>query len=54
MDNRLRFLYYSITELRGRMFEGCAGNGKPGASTGGCREANPPAQPNGVTRSEKK
>ena len=54
MDNRLRFLYYSITELWGRMREGWAGNGKPGASTGGNREENPPAGPNGVMRSEKK
>ncbi|BAK46887.1 hypothetical protein CXIVA_09200 [Clostridium sp. SY8519] len=34
MDNRLKFLYHTGTELRGRMGRARAGNGKPGASTG--------------------
>jgi hypothetical protein len=32
MDNRFRFLYYSITELWGRMERAGAGNGKTGTS----------------------
>ncbi len=32
MDNRLRFLYYDMTELWGHVQRAEAGNGKPGAS----------------------
>ena len=53
MDNRLRFLYCTVTELRGRMREGWAGDGKPGASRRGGGEANPPTKPKAVTRSER-
>ena len=42
MDNRLRFLYYSITELWGHGQKARAGNGKTGASEVGSREAKPP------------
>ena len=54
MDNRLIFLYCRITELWGRMGEERAGRGKPGASAGGVREANPPEEAGGVMRSERK
>ena len=42
MDNRLRFLYCSMTELWGRMRGACDGSGKPGASGGGARLEKPP------------
>ena len=32
MDNRRRFLYYAISEMRGRMWKACAGKEKTGAS----------------------
>ena len=32
MDNRLKFLYYDITELWGRRTKAWAGNGKTGTS----------------------
>ncbi len=32
MDDRWRFLYYAMTELRGHGPVGCAGKGKTGAS----------------------
>ena len=38
MDNRLRFLYYGITELWGRMWRAWARNGKPRASEVAVRE----------------
>ena len=41
MDNRFRFLYYSITELWGRMERAGAGNGKTGTSEVGEELANP-------------
>ena len=43
MDNRRRFLYCGMTELRGRMRVRRAGGGKPGASAGGSGEEKPPA-----------
>ena len=42
MDNRLRFLYFMISELWGHRHKALAGNGKTGASAGAVREANPP------------
>ena len=42
MDNRLRFLYYIVSELWGRREKARAGNGKTGISEGDVREANPP------------
>ena len=39
------FLYYSMTELWGRMERAGAGKGKAGASGGGVRQANPPDKP---------
>ena len=42
MDNRLKFLYYDITELWGHRERARAGNGNTGASVGSVREANPP------------
>ena len=44
MDNRLRFLYCGMTELRGRIGVAWAGNGKPGASAGGGGEEKPPTR----------
>ena len=41
MDNRLKFLYYDITELWGHVWRAGAGNGKPGASEIGEELANP-------------
>lgn len=41
MDNRLKFLYYDITELWGHVWRAGAGNGKPGASEIGEKLANP-------------
>ena len=52
MDNRLIFLYCGMTELRGRMREGCAGGGKPGASRGGGKEEKPLTGSEAVMRSE--
>ena len=45
MDNRFRFLYYSITELWGRMERAGAGNGKTGTSEVGVQQANPLYKP---------
>ena len=45
MDNRLRFLYYGITELWGHRRIGKAGNGKTGASRIGDELANPLINP---------
>ena len=45
MDNRLRFLYFMISELWGHSHKAESGNGKTGASTGGAWEANPPCKP---------
>ena len=42
MDNRWRFLYCRMTELRGRTEEVWAGKGKTGASAAGEGKANPP------------
>ena len=42
MDNRLRFLYYIMTELWGRMWEAWARAWKPRASAGAVREEKPP------------
>ena len=42
MDNRLRFLYYDMTELWGHRGKAGAGNGKTGTSEVGVRQANPP------------
>ena len=44
MDNRLKFLYCGMTELRGRIREACAGGGVPGASAGGARLEKPPGR----------
>ena len=41
MDNRLKFLYYDITELWGHVWRAGAGNGKPGASRVPDTQANP-------------
>ena len=41
MDNRLKFLYYHITELWGHVRKAKAGNGKTGASEVGVQKANP-------------
>ena len=41
MDNRLKFLYYLITELWGHREGSRAGNGKTGASEGAVYQANP-------------
>ena len=41
MDNRLRFLYYFMTELWGRREKTQAGNGKTGASEVPVHQANP-------------
>ncbi len=45
MDNRLIFLYCSMTELWGRMWEAWAGNGNTGASKVGAVLANPHGNP---------
>ena len=45
MDNRWRFLYCITTELRGRMKEAWAGNGKTGASEIGGGKEKPPSDP---------
>ena len=42
MDNRLRFLYYGMTELWGRMWRAQAQNGELRASGVAVREENPP------------
>ena len=42
MDNRLKFLYYDITELWGHRERARAGNGKTGASEITVREEKPP------------
>jgi hypothetical protein len=42
MDNRLKFLYYDMTELWGHVWKAEAGNGKTGASKVGDWLANPP------------
>ncbi|EDK22936.1 hypothetical protein [[Ruminococcus] torques] len=39
MDNRLKFLYYPVTELWGRRQRAQAGNGKTGASEVGVHQA---------------
>ena len=52
MDNRLRFLYCSVTELRGHGGEAGAGDGEPGASGAGEGQENPSLQSETVTRSE--
>ena len=41
MDNRQRFLYYLMAELRGRVGVARAGDGKPGASAGGAAVEKP-------------
>ena len=41
MDNRLRFLYCSKTELWGHVWKAQARNGKPRASKVGDMQANP-------------
>ena len=45
MDNRWRFLYYSMTELWGRMWEAGAGKGKTGTSERGDKEGKPLINP---------
>ena len=45
MDNRFRFLYYSITELWGRMERAGARKGKTGTSEVGDIQANPYINP---------
>ncbi len=45
MDNRLRFLYYSMTELWGHAWEARAGNGETGASAGGVTKGKPCSNP---------
>ena len=52
MDNRLRFLYPAASEMWGHRHKAGAGSGKPGASAGAVREANPPHEGGGVKRSE--
>ena len=49
MDNRWRFLYCFMTELRGRMEEARAGKGKTGASEAGEGKANPPFNPKALS-----
>ena len=44
MDNRLRFLYYGMTELWGRMWNAWAQNGKLRTSEVAVWEANPPCK----------
>ena len=44
-DNRLKFLYYPVTELWGRRQRAQAGNGKTGASEVGVHQANPVCNP---------
>ena len=41
MDNRLRFLYYIMTELWGHRGKAWAGDGRAGASEGAVGQANP-------------
>ena len=48
MDNRLRFLYYSMTELWGRRRESTTWNGKPGQARRGTA-GKTAVQPKGVT-----
>ena len=45
MDNRLKFLYYDMTELWGHVWKVEAGNGKTGASRVGVKQANPLSNP---------
>jgi len=45
MDNRLKFLYYDITELWGHRERARAGNGNTGASEVGDNQANPVINP---------
>ena len=45
MDNRLIFLYYSMTELWGRMWNAWAGNGKSSTSEVGGQKGNPLSKP---------
>lgn len=52
MDSRFIFLHYNKTELRGRMGEAQAGNGKSGASAEGVRKEKPPYKTKDVKRSE--
>jgi len=54
MDNRLRFLYPVASEMWGHRHKAGAGNGKPSASAGARREANPPRGGGGVKRSEER
>ncbi len=52
MDNRLRFLYCSMTEMWGHGQKVWAGNGKTGASRVGVKEANPLCRAEYVMQSE--
>lgn len=54
MDNRLKFLYYDISELWGHRRKAQTGNGKTGASEVGEYQANPVLASEGVMRSELK
>ena len=44
MDNRLRFLYFVISEMWGHRDKAWAGNGKTGASGVAVWEENPPCK----------
>ena len=44
MDNRLRFLYFMISEMWGHRDEAQAGNGKTGASEVSAWEGKPPCK----------
>ena len=54
MDNRLIFLYCSMTELWGHVRRAGAGNGKTGTSEVGDMQENPHIRPEDVTWSELK
>ena len=53
MDNRWRFLYCFMTELRGRMKGARAGKGKTGASAAGGGQGRPSSGAEGAKRSGK-
>ena len=54
MDNRLIFLYCSVTELWGRIDKVWAGNGKPGASRRGAGKGKPSSATQGCDAERKK
>ncbi len=53
MDNRLRSLYCTMTEMWGRVRGAWRGDGMPRISTAGPGEANPPRVPEGVMWTER-